>query len=90
MCVEPPFLALLKVLRVVIQEKHDDYPLTVYTVLLDGNVRLQATAYHAFKVMRDSEWVNVTTDQLQSEDQMWVDVPMYLGDGTLYAPPKID
>jgi len=84
-CIEPPFIALLKVLKVVVQRRPlDPTPMDVFTILVDGGIRLQATRLHAFKVSREGQWEFVSAEQIQPGDQMWVDVPMYFGDGSLY------
>lgn len=75
-------MALLEVKGLYERENHFD-------ILIDGGIRIAATEFHAFRVVRGGETIVVCANNIRRDDQMWVDVPMFLGDGSMYVPHKV-
>jgi hypothetical protein len=75
-------MALLEVKNIYARENHFD-------ILVDGRIRIAATEFHAFRVVRSGEMMAVCANHIRRGDLMWVDVPMFEGDGSLYVPHMV-
>ena len=68
---------LLKVRAVC---SHDNY----LAVEMDGGIKIAATPFHSFRILRAGETVFLPANLLHKGDEMWVDVGMWLADGSMY------
>ena len=73
---------LLKVKRVFVRLGGTSGRVDIYEILIDGGIKMAATALHAFTCLRDAKMQPLRACDLKKDDAIWVDVGQFLGDGS--------
>ena len=58
-----------------------------YDIQLRNGLQMSATANHGFHIIREGVSMATTGDKLRKDDLIYVDVGMWLGDGSLHTRP---
>jgi len=76
---------LLEVVRVT-KKCQMDY--TIFEIVFKNGIILAATQYHAFSCLRDGEKLYLPTQLLSKHDLIWVDVSVFVADGSIFVGNK--